>query len=349
MMKSKELCELLDVSYKSLRVYEDSGLIKPKRDDNNYRNYNEDDILRIREIMLYRTLGFSIKEIKEMMRDYDEDGYSFVERLYNQKMAVDYKMNTLLKIKESLKNTINDALILKECDSNHYKYILNSNYESVKDNQSWKDKWGFDSWAKSYDMSVRDLGDELNLFCQYEDIINDIAEEINILPKGSRILDIGCGTGNLLGKLKMDKELIGIDQSLEMLIMAKNKYPNLTLKLGNFLDDNYDDKPVDAIVSTYAFHHLNGKEKIEALDNMVKALAPNGKIIIGDLMFENQRKRQSKKDYYKSIGREDLWDIIEDEYYSDVEVFKKYANKRKLRFCYNHIINFTWVIEFDKI
>lgn len=348
-MKSKELCEFLDISYKALRVYEEEGLIKPNRDNNNYRNYNEDDILRVREIMLYRTLGFSIKDIKEMMKDYDEDGYSFIERLYNQKRAVDYKINTLLKIKESLKNTINDALVLKECDANHYKDILNYNYESVKNSQSWRDKWGVDSWAKSYDMSVRDLGDELNLFCQYDHIINDIAEKINVLPKESRILDIGCGTGNLLGKLKDDKELIGIDQSLEMLIMAKNKYPNLTLKLGNFLDDNYDDNPIDVIVSTYAFHHLDSKEKIEALDNMIKALSPNGKIIIVDLMFENQRERQRKKDYYKSIGREDLWEIIEDEYYTDVESLKDYAEERKLKFYYNHVINFTWVIEFGKM
>lgn len=348
-MKSKELCETLDISYKSLRVYEEEGLIKPKRDINNYRNYDEGDLLRIREIMLYRTLGFSIKDIKEMMKDYEKEGYSFVERLYNQKTAVDYKINTLLKIKESLKGTINDALVLKECDTKHYKDILNYNYENVKNNQGWRDKWGFDSWAKSYDVSVRDLRDELNLFDKYDELINTIAEKINVLPKGSRILDIGCGTGNLLGELKEDKELIGIDQSLEMLIIAKNKYPNLTLKLGNFLDESYDDKQVDVIVSTYAFHHLQGKEKIEALDKMVKALSPRGKIIIGDLMFENEEQRQKKKDYYKSIGREDLWDIIEDEYYSDVETLKNYAKERKLKFYYNHVINFTWLIEFDKI
>lgn len=348
-MKSKELCEALDISYKSLRVYEEEGLIKPKRDNNNYRNYDEGDLLRIREIMLYRTLGFSIKDIKEMMKDYDEDGYSFVERLYNQKRAVDYKINTLLKIKESLKSTINDALVLKECDTKHYKDILNCNYENAKHNQGWRDKWGFDSWAKSYDVSVRDLRDELNLFDKYDELIDTIAEKINVLPKGSRILDIGCGTGNLLGELKEDKELIGIDQSLEMLIIAKNKYPNLTLKMGNFLDESYDDKQVDIIVSTYAFHHLQGEEKIEALDKMVKALSPRGKIIIGDLMFENEEQRQKKKDYYKSIGREDLWEIIEDEYYSDVEALKNYAKERKLKFYYNHVINFTWLIEFDKI
>ena len=35
-MKSKELCEFLDISYKALRVYEEEGLIKPNRDNNNY-------------------------------------------------------------------------------------------------------------------------------------------------------------------------------------------------------------------------------------------------------------------------------------------------------------------------
>lgn len=57
--------------------------------------------------------------------------------------------------------------------------------------------------------------------CYYNDLIKTL--NFNI-PEGSSILEIGCGTGYLLGSLK-PKDGAGIDLSYEMIRIAKEKYP----------------------------------------------------------------------------------------------------------------------------
>ena len=118
--------------------------------------------------------------------------------------------------------------------------------------------------------------------------------------KDSKILEIGVGTGNLAGKfLEGNYEIIGIDQSREMLSVAKEKYPKLKVRLGEFLKIPYENNSFDYIVSTYAFHHLNDEEKSMAIEEMMRVLNDDGVIIIGDLMFES---KEAEREIYKSLS-----------------------------------------------
>jgi len=42
-------------------------------------------------------------------------------------------------------------------------------------------------------------------------------------------------------------------------------------------------------------------------------------------MFLNEDERQKQKEYFYSRSREDLWEIVEDEYYTDIQKIKNYA------------------------
>lgn len=68
-MKTKQLEEMLGITKESLRYYEKEGIIKPKRDENNYRNYSENDIDILKLILLLRSMEISIDEIKLIMND----------------------------------------------------------------------------------------------------------------------------------------------------------------------------------------------------------------------------------------------------------------------------------------
>ena len=61
-MNTKTVCKVLNVSSKALRIYEDMGIIVPKRDKNNYRNYSENDLLKLRQLILFERNGNSIKK-----------------------------------------------------------------------------------------------------------------------------------------------------------------------------------------------------------------------------------------------------------------------------------------------
>lgn len=102
------------------------------------------------------------------------------------------------------------------------------------------------------------------------------------------------------------------------------------------------------VVSTYAFHHLEGEEKLRAIDYMCDYLKENGKIVIADLMFLNKEEREKCRRGFMKQGREDLWEIVEDEYYSDVEELKSYSELKGLKFHYEHMTNFTWMVVMQK-
>lgn len=345
-MNTKDVCERLDISSKMLRIYEEKGLIKAKRDKNNYRNYSDNDIVNIKHIIFLRELGFSIKDIKKLM---DKTDYSneFLKNLYIQYNAVNNKITQLENIKSTLKVSINDIFSEGE-EKSKFNYLMKMQDVfklNEKESRQWVDKWNFDSWAKNYDVSVKsNTNDELNLFDGYEDIMNKLRGIIR--ESGARkVLDIGCGTGNLCGSLSEDIYVVGMDQSVEMLILAQKKHPNMKFKFGNFLDNPFIENEFDIIVSTYAFHHLTGTQKRKALDIMLKYLKPSGKIVIADLMFFDSEKRKECKKNFQKEKRMDLWEIIDDEYYTIIDDLKSYAEFLGCTFYCEHLKSFTWLIE----
>ena len=63
-MNIKEIEIQTGVSKQNIRFYEKKGLLDPKRNrENGYRVYTENDIFRIKEILFFRKLGFTIDDI----------------------------------------------------------------------------------------------------------------------------------------------------------------------------------------------------------------------------------------------------------------------------------------------
>ena len=68
-MLIKEVEELLSMSSHTLRYYERMGLITPGRDSNGYRNYREEDIIRLKKIRYLRDLDIPIEDVVKIMND----------------------------------------------------------------------------------------------------------------------------------------------------------------------------------------------------------------------------------------------------------------------------------------
>lgn len=66
-MQIKEVQEKLKISSYTLRYYEKMGLIKPYRDENDYRNYSEEDTNKIERIMFLRDISVPIEDIKDIL------------------------------------------------------------------------------------------------------------------------------------------------------------------------------------------------------------------------------------------------------------------------------------------
>jgi|SRR3989344_4444079 len=110
----------------------------------------------------------------------------------------------------------------------------------------------------------------------------------------SRILDAGCGTGNLLALLEgYNLKLYGIDTSKEMLKIAKKKLRNSNLRLAQIENLKFKKKYFDYIFSIDAFHHYSDKE--EAMETFYRILKKNGKLIIVDVTFGRLLNKTLKK------------------------------------------------------
>jgi len=68
----KEVARQLGVTHRTLRFYEDKGLIEPQRVGNT-RIYSRREVARMQLILRGKRLGFTIREIKEFLDLYDVD------------------------------------------------------------------------------------------------------------------------------------------------------------------------------------------------------------------------------------------------------------------------------------
>lgn len=103
------------VTIDTIRVYERYGLIEtPERRSNGYRHYPKRSIKRIHFIKWAQTLGFTLKEIKELLAiehsssDACEEAFRQVE---SKLSIIERKLKGLIQFKEALKS------IIQTCDS----------------------------------------------------------------------------------------------------------------------------------------------------------------------------------------------------------------------------------------
>lgn len=68
-----DLIDMLGISARTIRYYEELGFIHPYRTAGNHRIYHRKDYARLRMILRGRMLGFSLDEMKELFQLYDAD------------------------------------------------------------------------------------------------------------------------------------------------------------------------------------------------------------------------------------------------------------------------------------
>lgn len=99
-----------------------------------------------------------------------------------------------------------------------------------------------------------------------------------LAPKpGEKVLDLGCGTGDLANELNQQGvHIIGIDKSENMVQQAQNKYPDITFKVEDAVDMNYMNE-FDAVFSNATLHWV--KTPQQALQSIYDALKPGGRFV----------------------------------------------------------------------
>lgn len=118
-------------------------------------------------------------------------------------------------------------------------------------------------------------------------VFKKIAEIINPKPY-EKILDLGCGPGNLIIALKKREpatELTGLDIDPEILAIAKKKFATFQLAIP-LIEGSATKIPTNeqfaVVVSSLMIHHLSLPEKKAMLANAHRVLRPGGRFYLYD-------------------------------------------------------------------
>jgi len=132
---------------------------------------------------------------------------------------------------------------------------------------------------------------------------NDLFEKIASLldldrNRNYKILDLGCGQGDLLGLLSSlvgpESYLVGIDDAEHFVESAKVSYPNLEFHREKFTDSlNYTDDSFDIVVSVDMLECIPNKSAL--INEVHRILTPGGKVVFAHWDWDTQVYNSANK------------------------------------------------------
>ena len=154
----------------------------------------------------------------------------------------------------------------------------------------------FEEEAKEYDELI------LKLIPNYEDMVKSLIISIpfeDSMP--IKVLDLGCGTGNITLAVKNrypHAQITCIDLAERMIELAQfklSKYDNIEYKVGDLRNIDFK-SDYDLIISSLALHHLqSNEEKIAAYKKVYGALKKGG-------AFYNADNVQASSKYLENVN-----------------------------------------------
>lgn len=111
-----------------------------------------------------------------------------------------------------------------------------------------------------------------------------LLSKLDIKPT-AKVLDVGCGTGYLLRKIADSQEIegYGIDVEQNMIEVATEKCPDMTIQTSACEKTPYDDGTFDIMTACMAYHHFS--DKAGFAKEAARILKSGGFLYIADPRF----------------------------------------------------------------
>mgnify|MGYP001488276582 CR=1 FL=1 len=144
-MKIKKVAELTGVSVRTLHYYDDIGLLTPEeKTASGYRLYSDRDLDRLQQILLYKELGFSLKKIKEIMK---QPSFHYEQALEEQREMLVEKRKRLDQmislVDQTLRHVKGEQTMTNEEKFKGFDFSENRYEEEARD------RWGDEAVERS--------------------------------------------------------------------------------------------------------------------------------------------------------------------------------------------------------
>lgn len=280
-----EMADLAGITYKSIRVYVEKGLLVPDQiTETGYKLFSQKSVERLQRILLFKYLDFSLEEINKLLDEEDVNN-----SLNRQSELIDSKITHLTQIK----NAVEEMKLLSAQD-NWDKMIeimkLTSQREEV-----------VNQYAKSEKLEKR-----INI---HEYSTSDIEWYAYLLDKcelkaGMNILDIGCGNAQLwyeerdnlpenINIYLVDNSQAMISAAKKLLLSERDYYSNKNIKFHYEVCDavkvgelkEIESIKFQRIMCNHMLYHIEDSDRKKLFAKVREMLAKDGSFIastIGD-------------------------------------------------------------------
>ena len=151
-MQIKEFAEFTGVSVRTLHYYDEIGLLRPAAVDRatGYRFYDENSLLRMQEILFYRELDFSLKNIERILASPD---YDKARALREQRRLLQLKKERLERLIAAIDDAGKGDNIMKVFDNSafeNYKAEVQErwgNTDAYREHAEKTKNYGKDQWS----------------------------------------------------------------------------------------------------------------------------------------------------------------------------------------------------------
>ncbi|MFJ6248429.1 MULTISPECIES: class I SAM-dependent methyltransferase [unclassified Streptomyces] len=108
------------------------------------------------------------------------------------------------------------------------------------------------------------------------------------LAPGSRVLDVGSGTGRPTAETLADAghEVLGVDVSPVMVELASRQVPAASFRCADVRDFPLDDASFDAVCVYFSLLQLDRHEQTETVRRLARALRPGGHLVLATVPLD---------------------------------------------------------------
>ncbi len=134
-----QLAKISGVTPRTLHHYDAIGLLSPsKHSRNGYRYYDDQELLRLQQILFFRELDFSLADIKKII---GQPEFDVISALHDHKKLIELKQKRLKKLTKTIDTTIKH-MTHKQSATNEELYDVFKDTEVIKYQEEVKQRWG---------------------------------------------------------------------------------------------------------------------------------------------------------------------------------------------------------------
>lgn len=260
-----------NVTVRTIRYYDKEGLLKPSHiNESGHRFYSDYDFMKLQKILSLKYLGLTLDEIK-LISEGDRDKDDIEQSIDLQLELIREKIEQLNEIEEALLNTKQLLSGKEEIDWNQIINLIQvTNMEKNLITQ----------YKNSQNTSIR-----IALHEAYKTNPTGWFEWMYanyVFPKGGKILELGCGNGELWRSNKENipggVSILLSDSSKGMIEDAKENLKDIEYPISYEIFDCHqipmEDESMDVIIANHVLFYLKDRDK--ALSEIYRVLKPDG-------------------------------------------------------------------------